>query len=101
MMSELQNLQAQLRPFWGRLMVLPSPVDQAELPSGLIVPINGMQGAERGVVYQSDIAYDEAYPGYDISTILPVGTVVYFKGGVRIGEYVFVTGQEIYAYEDR
>jgi co-chaperonin GroES (HSP10) len=100
MASDMQRLQKGLKPFWGRVMVLPSPVDEAQLPSGLIVPINGKGDAERGVVVAADEAYDEAYPGYDISKILPVGTIVYYEHGVQIGEYIFIEGRDIYAFEE-
>jgi len=99
MASDMQRLQKGLRPFWGRIMVLPSPVDEAQLPSGLIVPINGMGDADRGVVVAADEAYDEAFPGYDISTILCVGTVIYYRRGTQIGEYIFVEGSDVFAYE--
>ena len=42
---------ARLRPFWGRVMVIPSNLDQEERPSGLIVPLTGdYTPVKRGIV---------------------------------------------------
>ena len=87
---------SRLRAACGRLLVTPSPVDQAELPSGLVVPVafDGDDGLERGVIVHIDDS------GIGIWHGLHAGVVVYYRGGNRLAGHVILEPQEIYAYEE-
>jgi hypothetical protein len=87
-----------LRPFWGRVLVLESPVDESERPSGLIVPMGeaGSTQVKRGVVLHIDPWHGEPIPSAE--EILP-GTVVYYIDGVQVLDGVILERSQIYAYE--
>lgn len=94
---ETEILAKELRPFWGRVAVLPSPVDEEERPSGLVLPLKHEDdaGILRGVVVALDEVYDQTRNFERISA----GTVVYYRGGVRIRDVVILDAAEILAYE--
>lgn len=81
-------------PFWGRAVIAPSPVDEHQTKTGLIVPhkYDGGDGFERGVLLAV---------GQDDTNAAPLepGMVVYYRRGVRILEVVVVDLQDILAYE--
>ena len=86
-----------LRPFWGRVTVLPSPVDEVQRDSGVIVPIglhtdDGLPTFERGIVLHV------ASCGIPSEVSLPEGSVVYYEAGDRIGDVVVVKFQDIVAF---
>lgn len=103
MRMETENMPGgpKMRPFFGRVMVMPSPVDEAQRESGLVIPMayEGDDGIKRGVVAGIDDAFDEAYAEYSFHEIIPIGTVVYYTGGITIQGYVFLGGKEIIALE--
>lgn len=85
---------ANLRPFWGRVMVIPSAVNEEQRQSGLIVPMEweGDEEMRRGVVTHVDETIGT-------TTELVPGSVVYYRGGVRVGDTVVLDRHEIYAFE--
>jgi co-chaperonin GroES (HSP10) len=95
---ETEATTANLRPFWGRIMVIPSSVDEHERRSGLIVPMEyeGDEQVRRGVVVHIDNW--RAEPTETARDLLP-GTIVYYKGGVRVADAVILERNEILAYE--
>lgn len=99
MTAEAELTMKQLRPFWGRVTVMESPVDEEQRQSGLVVPIafDGDDGMKRGVV----LDVHAKGPGLleDAAEILTSGTVVYYRGGVRIGDVVVVELGDVVAYE--
>jgi hypothetical protein len=86
---------SRLRAACGRILVSPSPVDQAELPSGLVVPVayDGDDGLLRGVIIHVD---ETGLLGLTLAT----GVVVYYRGGIRLAGHVLLDPQDIYAYEE-
>lgn len=89
-------MMKELRPFYARATVSPTPVDSAETASGLIVPLkfDGSAEYERGVLL--GIANEPPHLGADQ---LEPGMVVFYRGGVRIGDVVIVELANILAYE--
>jgi co-chaperonin GroES (HSP10) len=89
-----------IRPFWGRVSVLPSPVEETERPSGVIVPMkfDGADDVKRGVVLAVDDDWVEP-ERKRAAELLPPGTVVYYKGGTRIHDVVVLGMAEIVAFE--
>lgn len=89
-----------LRPFYGRVAVMDSPVDEEQRGSGLIVPVKG-EGFQRGVVLEYDsLGEDNAYTTAVIDAgVLVPGTVIFYRSGVRIGDVTVVELSEILAYE--
>jgi co-chaperonin GroES (HSP10) len=90
-------------PFYGRITVAPSPVDEEQRESGLIVPIRHEEirkDSDRGIVLAVDVAYYEATGewGEYVSKLIP-GTVVHFRRGVQIGDFVIIDLDDILAYE--
>lgn len=88
-----------LRPFWGRILVLPSSVDESERASGIIVPMGETLGGpriKRGVVLHIDPWRGE--PIASAEDIVP-GTVVYYRDGVQVLDGVILERAEILAYE--
>lgn len=83
-----------LRPFWRRVTVLPSPVDEAHRNSGMIVPITVENGYKRGVV----VDINENWAGYGIQT----GTVIYYfdGNGVQVGDLTVVDLEDVIAFEE-
>jgi hypothetical protein len=101
--ADLDPRTRTLVPFWGRVTVLPSPVDEEQLPSGLIVPIRHDESrdvCDRGIVLAVDQTYhDLSGPWAEYALRLTPGIVVHFRRGVRIGEAVVVDIDDILAYE--
>lgn len=95
-----------VRPFWGRILVIDSPVDEEQLQSGLIVPIQSKEysALTRAVVIQHDPHYidHEDTLGYPHITVLPLGTVVWYLTdlGKRIGDVVVLDVDDIWAFEE-
>lgn len=89
---------AKILPFWGRVSVIPSPVDEAQLDSGLVVPMtyDGDDDIRRGVVQAIDLASNEQMESPEL---LVPGTVVYYRNGVRILDVIVVERNDIIAYE--
>ena len=87
---------SRLRAACGRILVSPSPVDEAERPSGLVVPVSysGDDGIERGVIVHVDESSIGIWHG------LSAGVVVYYRGGNRLAGHVVLDPQDIYAYEE-
>jgi co-chaperonin GroES (HSP10) len=84
---------APLLPHWSRAVVAPSPVDEDQTESGLIIPHthgDGRQDFERGVV----VALEP-----DTTSALEVGMVVYYRRGWKIRDHVVVDLPDILAYE--
>lgn len=98
MHPETEVTTANLRPFWGRVMVIPSSVEEHERRSGLIVPMeyDGDEEIRRGVVVHTDSLRFE--PTETAADLAP-GTVVYFTGGVKIMDAVILERPDILAYE--
>jgi len=97
-----------IRPFWGRVAVIDSPVDEIETRSGLIVPVShGHVGDDhfvprRAIVQEIDATYGDNPPGQmvELARLLEPGTVVhYYDEGWRIGELVLILPSQIVAYE--
>lgn len=84
-------------PFWGRISVIESPVDEAERESGLIVPVKfeGDDGVKRGVIVDTDPLGD----ANEWWERLTPGTVVYYRGGIRLGDLVLIGIDDILALE--
>lgn len=84
-----------LKPFWGWMTLLPSPVDEAQLHSGLIVPTayEGDDGVARAVVVDVHPHYDE----WGIHS----GDVVYYlrSDGLKIGDLILLKVEEVVAFE--
>jgi hypothetical protein len=97
-MPEAAAPNLSLRPFWGRILVLPSSVDEHERASGLIVPneYEGDDHVRRGVVTHVDRW--RAEPISSPEDLVP-GTVVYYRGGVRVLDAIVLERNEILAYE--
>lgn len=95
---ETEIMAKLVRPFCGhgRATVQESPVDEAQRDSGLVVPLSfdGDDGVKRGVLL--NVAPD---PGTYAGDPLPRGTVVWYRGGVRIQDVVVVDLANILAYE--
>lgn len=93
MNQDVKPTMHRLRPMYGYATLIQSTVDEEQRDSGLIVPI----GAElkRGVIlHLADV-------GGDYSTLLPEGTVVFYRNGTSIGDVVLVSiSEDILAYEE-
>jgi co-chaperonin GroES (HSP10) len=91
---------SKLRPYYGRIAVLESPVDELERPSGLIVPLDeGDDETRRGVIIRIDYVDDTEDTEY-VRERLREGTVVYFTGGITISDIIFLQSSQIIAYEE-
>lgn len=90
---------ANVLPYWGRVTLSESPVDETELGSGLVLPHKHDQdgGVSRGIVLAVDRLRDE--PTESGTDIAP-GTVVYYRNGVTILDVVVVERRDILAYEE-
>lgn len=98
---EAELTMKHVRPFWGRVTVLESLVDEATRDSGLIVPLvhDSDDGVKRGVVADVDDDWDD--PGRKRACErLPPGTAVYYRGGIRIGDVIILEIGEILAVEE-
>lgn len=93
----------QIRPFWGRVAIMESPVDETERPSGLIVPMRHEGQTDpltRGVVLRVDQGYhDKGGEWADYVQLIDQGTVVYFRNGVKLEDIWIVDVSDILAYE--
>lgn len=93
---------SRVRPFGGRATVLPSPVDEEQLASGLVVPakFEGDAGVDRGVIVDVD-GPEGPMLGYVSEAALEPGTVVYYKrrAGWRIGDLLVLNLDDVLAYE--
>ena len=86
-----------LRPFWGRIMVIPSDLDEVRRASGLIHPYLGDHTpVKRGVVAHVDKARIEQTES--IEELVP-GVVVYYIGGLEVCDAIMLNRQEIVAFE--
>jgi hypothetical protein len=95
--TEVETPTHRLRPFWGRIMVLPSNLDDEARPSGLVVPLVYRDSpVKRGIVAHVDRT--RAEQSESIDDIEP-GTVVYYVDGLRIQDCVMLLRHEIVAYE--
>jgi len=94
--NEQRVIGRNLRAFYGRVIVMPSPVDESETAGGVIVPIQyaGSDAFERGVVQHA--APEPS--GLGAENLEP-GTVVYYRCGVRIHDVVVVDLADVLAYE--
>jgi co-chaperonin GroES (HSP10) len=95
-----QEIEARLRPFWGRVLVVESPVDEEQRQSGLIVPhkFEGSADVRRGVVVDVDGEWSDP-DRRAAAERLPPGTVVWYRGGTRVGEFVLMQIDDVLAYE--
>lgn len=87
----------ELRPFFARATVSPTPVDSSETESGIVVPLNfsgRSDDYERGVLLH--VANEPPQLGAEL---LEPGMVVYYRGGTRIQDVVVVELCNIIAYE--
>lgn len=85
-----------LRPWWGRVAVLPSPVDEMERDSGLVIPIalaadDGHRQFSRGIVLHV------ASCGVPSEAMPADGSVVYYENADRIGDVDVVNYRDIIA----
>lgn len=86
---------ARVKPFWGRVAVAESTVDDHERQSGLILPWGtDDQHLLRGVVTDVDPDYDDGH----LSALKP-GMVVWYSRGRRVLDVTIVDAEHIYAYE--
>lgn len=93
-----------VRPFWGRVSVMPSPVDEEELPSGLVLPLRHEGGKElvRGVVERVDENWSHPDMQAAADQLKP-GTVVYYQESdelPRIRGLVILKVSDVFAVED-
>ena len=100
-MEAAPMILTKLRPFWGRVAIVESDVDQEERQSGLIVPIDKPDTVRRGVIMHVDV-HDEDSEGSKeyLDDRIKVGTVVYFTEGVKISDLWIVNRGDIVAYEE-
>jgi co-chaperonin GroES (HSP10) len=87
-----------VRPFWGRVTVAESTVDEDQRASGLVLPVRyeGDDGVRRGIVL------DVAVGGYasDAVDCLEPGMLIYFRRSVKIDHDVLVVElSDVLAYE--
>lgn len=95
-------------PFWGRITVVESPLDEEETKSGIVVPAGALAGepddgepARRGIVQAMDAEiFREGTPERTCAEKLAVGNVVYFRNPVRLrGDLLSVGLQDVLAVE--
>lgn len=100
-MTETTVAERQLRPFWGRVTVIESAVDEEERESGLIVPLAGLdEKVRRGVVLHIDQTYHDTEGHWNAyARQINSGTVVYFKDGHRILDTWVVDISDVLAFE--
>lgn len=89
-------------PFFNRIAVIESIVDDAERRSGLIVPLafDGSSGIKRGVVVSHDPIALANDPGDWVKALVP-GRVVYYRetSGVQIGDVRVLEVVDVIAVE--
>lgn len=94
-MNELSDpVMKELRPFFGRVTVSPSEVNEEQTASGLIVPLGGEDRFLRGVL----LHVSTEPPGLGADVLEP-GMIVFYRRGTRILDVVVVDLQDIIAYE--
>lgn len=87
--------ETRVRPFFGRVAVLESPVDEHQKASGLILPWNeDDEHLRRGVI----VATEERGDGY--SDVLQPGTVIWYSHGKRVLDVTMVDYENVYGYEE-
>lgn len=86
----------EIRPFWNRVTVMESPVDEMQAASGIILPFgdDGSRAWRRGIVVNA--ALDNFT---DTDGQLTPGTVVYWTGGFQIMDVWVVDTENVLAYE--
>jgi co-chaperonin GroES (HSP10) len=102
--SEASSIAAAaLRPFWGRVTVSESPVDEEQRESGLVVPHRheGDDGIIRGIVLHCSERSALGLTCDAADHLLP-GTVVYYPkaAALRIAGVVILHHADVLAYED-
>lgn len=98
MIPSVQPTMHRLRPFWGCVTVVDSPVDEETHRSGLIVPLshaNFNEPLRRGVV-QHVSEYD--HHGDTWSPGLVPGMVVYYETGHELLDVVIVPLHHVVGY---
>lgn len=95
-------------PFWGRISVIESPLDEEETTSGIVLPAGALAGekddgepARRGIVQAIDAEiFREDSNERNCADRLSPGTVVYFRNPKRLrGDLLAVDLSDILAYE--
>lgn len=99
-MSAATDVGKLLRPFWGRVTVIESPVDEEDR-NGIIVPLTRDEGGDflRGVVQHVDQTYHDMDSWAEYVRKIAPGTVVFFRKGVRIRDSYVVEIADILAFE--
>lgn len=88
---------AQVKPFWGRVSVANTPVDEHQRDTGLILPFGSIEDhLVRGVV----VAVDSAYENSTYAGVLQPGMIVWYRAGRRILDVTIVDFEDIYAYQE-
>lgn len=102
-MSAQSRVALALRPFWGRVTVSESTVDETETPSGLVLPMKHEDddGILRGVVLHCS----DRNPGgltCDAADHLLPGTVVYYSAmaALRVAGVTILHHADVLAYEE-
>jgi hypothetical protein len=104
-MSQVHLESERVAPFWGRVAVLPSPVDQTQRRSGLVVPIGAVEedgeAVQRGVVSAVDEGASAVEAWAEYVAVLHPGVVVYYqrKHGRRVLDLDLLDLSDILAYE--
>lgn len=91
-----------VRPFWGRVLVMDSVVDQEETASGIIVPVQDESSdLTRAIVVNHDPYYvvNPSMANYPQVELLPIGTVVWYARGRKVGDVVIIDVDDIWAFE--
>lgn len=85
-----------IKAFCNSVTVLPSPVDENETASGIIVPLDyeGNAKIERGVIISKGECHCEMWDR------LRPGLVIFYKKGTQIRDVVVVFHDDIVAYEE-
>lgn len=97
-----ETASKQIKPFWSRVSLIESPVEETELHNGIVVPsrFEGDDGVKRGVVVAIDHVWDENTPGRLMADQLEPGTVVFYREGIKLpGDIVIVEIKDILAFE--
>jgi co-chaperonin GroES (HSP10) len=97
------SVAAALRPFWGRVTVSESTVDETATDSGLVLPLKHTDddGILRGIVLHCS---DRSAVGFtcDAADHLTPGTVVYYASAaaLKIAGVVILHHADVLAYEE-
>lgn len=104
MITVMADVKAkQTKPFWGRVSLIESPVEETVLRSGVVVPMkyDGDSGVKRGVIVGLAAALhdNDGEREAEIEQIQP-GTVVFYRDGVKLPDgTVVVDLPDILAFE--